>query len=86
MHIRLYALLAVLFVCLRATAQEKPVNSLYTGEIDGKIPVTMFLQATLDPCNGEYRYQGIYTYHKQLNREKWLWLAIDYNDKNNTSW
>lgn len=81
MHIRFLAIVALLFVSLRASAQEKPVNSLYTGDIDGKIPVTLFLQATPHPCKPEDQYQGIYTYNKQLDRSKWLLLSIDYNDK-----
>ncbi|WP_341838082.1 hypothetical protein WJU16_09500 [Chitinophaga pollutisoli] len=81
MRIRMFALAALLFMTLTASAQEKPLLQLYTGEIDGKIPVTLFLEGVLDPCNGEYKYRGIYTYQKDLHREKWLLLAVDYNDK-----
>lgn len=79
--IRFLAIVALLAVSLRSNAQEKPLNLLYSGEIDGKIAVTLFLQGTLDPCNGEYRYKGIYTYNKQLDRSKWLLLTVDYNSK-----
>ncbi len=81
MHIRFIAILALLFVSLQTRAQEKPLLLLYTGEIDGKIPVTMFLEGVPDPCNGEPKYRGIYTYNKQLDREKWLLLTVDYNGK-----
>lgn len=81
MQIRFPAIVAILLASFGAFAQEKPVHSLFTGEIDGKIPVTLLLEATLNPCNGEFQYRGIYTYNRQLDREKWLLLAVDYNDK-----
>lgn len=81
MRIRMLALGALLFMSFSIFAQEKPLLQLYSGEIDGKIPVTLVLEGVLDPCNGEHKYRGIYTYQKDLHREKWLLLAVDYNDK-----
>jgi hypothetical protein len=63
-----------------AAAQDNVKKTLYTGMIDDKIPVSMFLTASEHPCSGDTVYDAIYKYDRVAN-DKWLLLKIDCNDK-----
>ena len=51
---------------------------LYKGTIDGKMPVTMYLESEDNGCTPQLVYKGMYKYDKLSN---WLQLEITSNDK-----
>jgi hypothetical protein len=69
----------LLLSAIGAAAQQTDAQ-LFTGTIDGKISITMFLYAEQRPCEQKMVYKGIYKYNKTQGNNKWLWLNIDYNE------
>ena len=67
--------LSGLFAVMRAQTK----SFLYTGTIDGKMQVTLYLQEEENGCGGDPFYSGIYRYDKVSN---WLQLSISKNNKN----
>lgn len=77
----LFFVAACLLGSLRVAAQENGMPQLYTGMIDGKLSVTMFLYAKPHDCTGEMMYQGIYRYDKNPGTDDWLLLEINSNEE-----
>jgi len=76
-RIYLLCLFTVISICAKAqTAGAK----LFSGTIDGKIQITLFLHAQQHPCEDKTIYEGIYSYNKTKGTNKWLLLNIDYNE------
>lgn len=71
--------LLILFFCCSVYAHATQVTGtwLYKGSIDGKMPVTLYLNAT-DPCGGHMIYDAIYKYD---SKSKWLQLSIQANEQ-----
>lgn len=77
---RFWALVLTGFLgVMRVSAQDKGTPQLYTGMVDGKIAVTMFLYITTNECSGDPEYQGIYRYDKNPGTDDWLLLEINNN-------
>jgi hypothetical protein len=64
---------------LFAVMQAQTKSFLYTGTVDGKMQVTLYLQEEENGCGGDPFYSGVYRYDKVSN---WLQLNISKNDKN----
>ena len=81
----MYRFLAFVLVgilgCMRVSAQENGTPQLYTGTVDGKLTVTMFLYAKPHDCTGEIMYDGIYRYDKNPGTDDWLLLEINANQQ-----
>ena len=64
--------LVLFFSCvINANATQVTGSWLYKGTIDGKMPVTLYLNGS-DPCGGRMIYGAIYKYDKKSN-----WLQLD---------
>jgi len=73
-------ILCNLFLLILPAVAQKTDAQLFTGTIDGKIAITMFLYAEEHPCEQKMVYKGIYKYDKSKANDKWLWLNVDYNE------
>ncbi len=71
-----YLLPAFLLCSGMAQAAQVTGNWLYKGTVDGKMPVTLYIQAT-DPCGGHVIYDAIYKYD---GKSRWLSLNAEVND------
>lgn len=67
------------FLSLQASAQ-KAQPRLFTGTIDGKTGITMYLLAEEHHCEPRLIYQAIYKYDKIQGNDNWLLLQVDYNE------
>lgn len=72
-------LLLMTLLGLFAVMQAQTKSFLYTGTVDGKMQVTLYLQEEENGCGGDPFYSGVYRYDKVSN---WLQLSISKNDKN----
>ncbi len=72
-------LLLITLSGLFAVMQAQTKSFLYTGTVDGKMQVTLYLQEEENGCGGDPFYNGIYRYDKAST---WLQLSISKNDKN----
>lgn len=68
-------LILTAFVKLQAQELESEV---YTGFMNDKMSITLYLQPQENECNGEIYYDGMYQYDGVSN---WLQLNITENDK-----
>ncbi|RPE12795.1 hypothetical protein EGT74_04420 [Chitinophaga lutea] len=79
-----YFLLAcgLILATMHAAAQKAGVPRLFTGTIDGKIGITLYLQEEEHHCEPRMLYSAIYKYDKVPGNDSWLWLDVDYNEAN----
>ncbi len=72
-------ILVLLFIFYGMAAYATPVAGswLYKGNIDGKMPVTLYLVAS-DPCGGHMVYDAIYKYDSKSN---WLQLSVQVSEQ-----
>lgn len=55
-----------------SNAQTQPrVSNLYKGTIDGKTPITVYIQTEENQCNADLMYAAMYRYNKSNN-----WIQI----------
>lgn len=73
-------IISCLFLLAMPATAQKANTQLFTGTIDGRIAITMFIYAEEHPCEAKMVYKGIYKYNKTQGDNKWLWLNIDYNE------
>ncbi|AZA92626.1 Uncharacterised protein [Chryseobacterium nakagawai] len=66
-------LLTLTFTISFITLQAQNTSSLYKGTVNGKMPVTLFLQSVENGCGGDPYYNGMYRYEKVSN---WLQLNV----------
>lgn len=71
----LLILVTVLLPCLKLSAQEI-ISEIYEGHMNGKMPITLYLQAEEHPCVEATIYNGMYK-HNGVN--SWLQLKITTN-------
>lgn len=62
---------------LKLNAQELK-SEVYTGFLNEKTPITLYLQENENPCNGTIYYEGMYKYD---GVSSWLQLNITQNEK-----
>ena|SRR6218665_949872 len=55
---------------LNAQSQSR-VSNLYKGTIDGKTPITVYIQTEENQCNADLMYAAMYRYNKSNN-----WIQI----------
>ena len=71
---RLKQILSVIIFSLSFIFAKAQNNStLYKGTVDGKMPVTLFLQSVENGCGGDSFYNAMYRYEKVSN---WLELNV----------
>lgn len=71
---RLKQILSVIIFSLSFIFAKAQNNStLYKGTVDGKMPVTLFLQSVENGCGGDPFYNAMYRYEKVSN---WLELNV----------
>ncbi|MGL6128612.1 hypothetical protein BBI01_21940 [Chryseobacterium artocarpi] len=65
----------LILTCILSFISLKAQNSstLYKGTINGKMPVTLFLQSVENGCGGDPFYNAMYRYEKVSN---WLELSV----------
>ncbi|HCM34227.1 hypothetical protein [Chryseobacterium sp.] len=68
-QILLILTIAICSISLRA--QSNP--TLYKGTMNGKMPITLFIQAIENGCGGDPYYDAMYRYDKVSN---WLQLSV----------
>lgn len=66
-------LLMLTFTMSFMTLQAQNSSTLYKGTVNGKMPVTLFLQSVENGCGGDPYYNGMYRYEKVSN---WLELNV----------
>lgn len=64
-------ILTFIMSCVALQAQNS--SSLYKGTVNGKMPVTLFLQSVENGCGGDPFYNAMYRYEKVSN---WLELNV----------
>lgn len=70
-------LIFIFIAFIKLNAQEIG-SEVYTGFMNENIPITLYLQAQANECNGEIYYVGMYQYDGKSN---WLQLNISQNNK-----
>lgn len=67
----------ILTALIKLNAQELQ-SEIYTGFLNEKMPITLYLQPNENECNGTVYYEGMYKYDGVSN---WLQLNITKNAK-----
>lgn len=57
---------------------QTPVSNLYKGTIDGKIPITLYIQTEENPCTADLMFASMYRYDKS---NKWIQIYPTQNTK-----
>ncbi|SIT20826.1 hypothetical protein SAMN05421786_10910 [Chryseobacterium ureilyticum] len=67
------AILILTFITSFISLKAQNSSALYKGTVDGKMPVTLFLQSVENGCGGDPFYNAMYRYEKVSN---WLELNV----------
>jgi hypothetical protein len=70
--------IAICFSFLNQLSAQTPASNLYKGTVDGKTPITLYIQTSENQCNADLSYAAMYRYNKSKN---WIQIYPTQNKK-----
>lgn len=70
--------IAICFSFLNQLSAQTTASNLYKGTVDGKTPITLYIQTSENQCNADLSYAAIYRYNKSKN---WIQIYPTQNKK-----
>lgn len=70
--------IAICFSFLNQLSAQTTASNLYKGTVDGKTPITLYIQTSENQCNADLSYAAMYRYNKSKN---WIQIYPTQNKK-----
>ncbi|QLC65899.1 hypothetical protein LPB248_06250 [Flavobacterium sp. LPB0248] len=70
--------IAICFSFLNQLSAQTKASNLYKGTVDGKTPITLYIQTSENQCNADLSYAAMYRYNKSKN---WIQIYPTQNKK-----
>lgn len=70
--------IAICFSFLNQLSAQTTASNLYKGTVDGKTPITLYIQTSENQCNVDLSYAAMYRYNKSKN---WIQIYPTQNKK-----
>lgn len=70
--------IAICFSFLNQLSAQATASNLYKGTVDGKTPITLYIQTSENQCNADLSYAAMYRYNKSKN---WIQIYPTQNKK-----